>query len=195
MVTGGMAAAHRSFPSCSCHGFQNSCRGSFSPGQELRAVGNPLLQLSCLPRPDGDLRAGKGCPQERQRQREAPVQMPPGHWAVCTEESPHAEDRSPAPTGASASPQLAQYGRWWVSATKGPQEHPLKWSEPKTHLALPLQAPAVIKHPHHESTRYAHFEQGAGAGFSLSFAVRTHRGADEATRLRSRRNYISIQVA
>lgn len=54
--------------------------------------------------------------------------------AVCTEEASHTEDRSPAPAGASASPCLALYICWWVSANKGPQRHPLKWSEPKTHL-------------------------------------------------------------
>lgn len=162
MVTPRMAAAHCSFPSCSCCGFQEkSCRGSFSPRQELRAVGNPLLQLSSLPRPDGGLGAGKGWFQPCAHGRDS---LRKKHQFRCLQDmgqsarrSPHAEDRSQAPTGASASPWLAQYVWWWVSANKGPQEHPLKRSQPNTHLALPLQVPAVIRHTHHKSTQICPF--------------------------------------
>lgn len=84
-----------------------------------------------------------------------------------------AEDRSPAPAGASASPRVApvvgkcQQGTTLTSFKIVSAQDTSCPPPPDTHIT--------------KAPRYAHSEQGAGAGFRLSFAIRTHRGADEGT--------------
>lgn len=77
----------------------------------------------------------------------AAVQVPPGDGAVHMEPSPHAEDWAPAPAVAPASPQLARDVGWWVSANKGPQEHPLKDSQPNPILPCPSRNPLSLDTP------------------------------------------------